>query len=256
MKQLQHRVTVTAQQSLSPCYRRLVLDAPSVAARLKPGQFVNIRVTDGLEPVFRRPFSVYRAQNDSIEIFYDVVGTGTAKMAVLTPGDPLDILGPLGRPFTPPGPAVKRIVMIAGGIGVAPFLALTDAWREKGLEMTLLYGGRGQDQMFDMSAFEDNGCCVLLSTEDGSAGVKGRVSELFEKIPAGSDVLVLTCGPRPMMKAVQEFCAARGLDGECSCEEVMACGIGACLGCVIATTAGYKTVCHDGPVFGLHEVVF
>ncbi len=107
-----------------------------------------------------------------------------------------------------------------------------------------------------MNEFKKNGVQVFTATDDGSVGVKGRVSELFSKIDPVSSTMIYTCGPRPMMAAVQAFAKTHDLMGEASCEEVMACGLGACLGCSIPTTKGYQTVCHDGPVFDLDELVF
>jgi len=169
--------------------------------------------------------------------------------------------------------------MVAGGVGVAPFLILTDrlkklrvrqfsraklarsrhaeAWRTKSQELILLYGGRSKEFTFPMTDFKKNGCKVYVSTDDGSFGVRGRVSELFSRInPDPKTTYLYACGPRPMMKSVQDFAKKYDLKGQVSCEEVMACGLGACLGCVISTKSGYKTVCHDGPVFNLNEIIF
>ena len=108
-----------------------------------------------------------------------------------------------------------------------------------------------------MKEFKDNGCKVYVATDDGSVGAKGRVSELFSKIKLNSkSTMIYTCGPHPMMKAVQEFAKHNHLQGQAACEEVMACALGACLGCSIPTTKGFKTVCYDGLVFNLNEVIF
>ena len=123
-------------------------------------------------------------------------------------------------------------------------------------EKILLYGGRAKAHTFPMGEFKKNGVKVFTATDDGSVGVKGRVSALFNKIAISPSTMIYTCGPRPMMAAVQVFVKTHGLQGEASCEEVMACGLGACLGCSIPTTKGYQTVCHDGPVFDIKELVF
>jgi len=247
---------VVKNTKLSKRFYHLMIDAPQIVRKTKPGQFVHIRVRDGLEPLFRRPFSVFRAQK-YLEIFYEPVGKGTEIMSSLKKGDALDVLGPLGNAFTLPGKGIKQVVMIAGGIGVAPFMMLSDLLKtKKNLSLTLLYGGRDKDCVFSMSAFKKNGCAVHVATDDGSAGVKGRVSKLFDRISKDASTFVYTCGPKPMMAAVQKFAEKNGLNGEAACEEVMACGLGACLGCAIATRSGYKTVCHDGPVFDLNEVIF
>ncbi len=232
------------------------IDAPSIAKITGPGQFVHIRVAQGLEPFFRRPFSVYRS-NEYVEIFYDVVGKGTNILASKKQGDELDVMGPLGTPFTKPPKGMKNIVMIAGGVGAAPFQCLTDKWKDKGYKFILLYGGRTREHTFSMKGFKDNGCSIFIATDDGSVGEKGRVSVLFDRIKTGpADTFIYTCGPRPMIASVQKWASSKGFKGQASLEEVMACGLGACLGCATKTINGYKTVCHDGPVFDLHDVLF
>ena len=257
MNTIQNKFKVVSNQKLCPQFYRLCLDAGSLAKKIRPGQFIHIRVDDGLEPFFRRPFSVYRAKKE-IEIFYEVVGPGTAVLARKKKGDILDVLGPLGNVFQLPPDGTKQAVMIGGGIGVAPFLILSDALRKnKKLELILLYGGRTKGHVYPMKEFKQNGCAVYVSTDDGSVGVKGRVSKLFSKINADPQTTFLyTCGPNPMMAAVQEFAREHHIRGQAACEEVMACALGACLGCSIKTTSGYKTVCYDGPIFDLQEVIF
>jgi dihydroorotate dehydrogenase electron transfer subunit len=256
MKKIQHTLKILSNQKLGAKYFQLVLDAKELAPRIQPGQFIHIKVADGFEPLFRRPFSVFRAKNGRVEIFYDPIGRGTRILAAKEKGETVDVLGPLGKPFTFPGKEIKQVVFIAGGIGVAPFLIFTDALKSHKAEKILLYGGRSKEHTFPMPEFKKAGVKTFVATEDGSLGVKGRVSELFSKItkdPAAT--MIYTCGPRAMMAAVQQFAKEAGLKGEASMEEVMACGLGACLGCSIRTTKGYRTVCHDGPVFSLDELV-
>jgi len=257
MEKIQNKYKVVVNESLCPQYWRMVFDAPKLAAAVKPGQFVHIRTDEeGLQPFFRRPFSVYRAQK-YVEIFYAVVGRGTKLLARKVKGDSLDVLGPLGTPFVDPPEGIKQVVMIAGGIGVAPMLILSDVLKKKKCELILLYGARSREFVYPMKEFKDSGVKVLIATEDGSVGVKGRVSVLFDKIEKNpGKTFIYTCGPNPMLKAVQAFAAKHGLLGQVACEEIMACGLGACLGCAIETKNGYKTVCHDGPAFNLDEVIF
>lgn len=253
---IQNIVKVVANEKLSPRFSLLKLDAKSLINRIKPGQFIHIRVSDTLTPFFRRPFSVYRARK-YIEIFYEAVGPGTEILSAKKKGDTLDILGPLGKEFSMPPKGTKQVVMVAGGIGVAPFLILSDKLKNKGYEMILLYGGRTRGHVYGFEDFKKNGCKVFIATDDGSVGVKGRVSKLFLRI--GKDpktTFIYTCGPASMMAALQEFAKKNKMKGEAACEEVMACALGACLGCSIRTTQGYKTVCYDGPVFDLNEVIF
>ncbi len=259
MHKIQGQYKIVMNQKVCPQFYRLSLEAKPIQKSVQPGQFIHIRITDGLSPFFRRPFSVFRSQK-YLEILYQPVGKGTQILSEKTQGKFLDVLGPLGTPFNLPPKGIKQIVMIAGGVGVAPFLILTDRLKKlkaKGQELILLYGGRSKEFTFPMTDFKKNGCRVYVSTDDGSFGVRGRVSELFSKIkPDSKTTYLYTCGPRPMMKSVQDFAKKYDLEGQASCEEVMACGLGACLGCVILTKSGYKTVCHDGPVFNLNEIIF
>lgn len=256
MEKIQNKFKVVENKKLCPRFFRLSLDAKPILKKVQPGQFIHIHVQDALEPFFRRPFSVYRAQKH-VEIFYEAIGPGTKILSEKKKGDELDILGPLGQPFKLPPAGTRTVVMIAGGIGVAPFLILSDSLKKKGYALILLYGGRTKGHTFNMKDFTKNGCKVFVATDDGSVGVKGRVSQLFSKIPLDPKTTYLyTCGPNPMMAAVQEFARKNHLAGQACCEEVMACALGACLGCSIETTSGYKTVCYDGPVFDLQEVVF
>jgi dihydroorotate dehydrogenase electron transfer subunit len=252
---IQNIFTVVSNEKLCPRFYRLCIDAGSLTKKIQPGQFVHIRVKDGLEPFFRRPFSVYRAQK-YIEVFYEPVGRGTSLMTSYKKGDPIDVLGPLGTPFSLPPKGIKQVVMIGGGIGVAPFLILSDVLKKK-YELILLYGGRTKGHVYPMKEFKQNGCKVYVATDDGSIGKKGRVSELFDKINCDPKTTYLyTCGPHAMMHAVQDFAKRHYLQGQAACEQLMACALGACLGCSIKTTKGYKTVCYDGPAFDLGEVVF
>lgn len=256
MSSLQGMYKVVSNKKLCPKFYCLAFDAPNVAKKTIPGQFVHIRTNEGFEPFFRRPFSVYRAQK-YVEIFYEVVGPGTKLLSQKKKGDSIDVLGPVGTPFTMPSKDIKQAVMIGGGIGIAPFLALSDVLKKKKVEMIVLYGGRSKEHVYPMKEFKENGCKVFISTDDGSIGVKGRVSELFSKIDCNpKTTMIYTCGPHAMMEAVQKFAKQNHLKGEAACEEVMACALGACLGCSIKTTSGYKTVCYEGPVFDLQEVIF
>jgi len=256
MASIQNTYKVVTNEKLCPRFYRLCIDAKPLAVKTRPGQFIHIRPTEGLEPFFRRPFSVYRAKKH-VEVFYEVLGPGTRLMAQKKKGDQLDVLGPLGTPFALPPPAIKHVVMVAGGIGVAPFLILSDALKKKKVDLLLLYGGRTKGHVYPMKEFKENGCKVYVATDDGSVGVKGRVSELFGKIKTDpAKTMIYTCGPSPMMASVQKFAREKKIAGQAACEEVMACALGACLGCSIKTTFGYKTVCYDGPVFDLQEVIF
>jgi len=257
MEKIQNIYKVLVNEKLCPQYWHMVFDAPDLAREVKPGQFVHIRTdAQGLQPFFRRPFSVYRAQK-YVEIFYDVIGPGTRLLSLKKKGDTIDVLGPLGTPFVMPPEETKQVVMIAGGIGVAPMLILSDVLKRKKYNLVLLYGSRDRGHVYPMQEFKDNGVKVHIATDDGSVGAKGRVSALFDKIEKNPvQTFIYTCGPHPMMKAVQAFAGENRLLGQAASEEIMACGLGACLGCSIETKSGFKTVCHDGPAFNLDEIIF
>lgn len=261
MAKIQGVYNIVANEKICPKFYRLSLDAPSVVQEARPGQFIHIRVADGLQPFFRRPFSIHKARK-YIEIFYEAVGSGTKILSSKKKGDSLDVLGPLGTPFQMPPVGTKQVVMIAGGVGVAPFLMLSDVlcrerFKTVPCEIILFYGGRTRGHVFNMNEFKKNGCKVFIATDDGSVGVHGRVSRLFSKIDTDpKTTFIYTCGPRPMMASVQEFARRHGIRGQCSCEETMACGLGACLGCSTPTAQGFKTVCCDGPAFDLDEIIF
>jgi dihydroorotate dehydrogenase electron transfer subunit len=249
----QKKYQVISNKKICPQFFRLRLDAPSLLSQIQPGQFIHLRMSEGLKPFFRRPFSVFRAK-ESLDLLCEVVGPGTKLLSLKKKGDWLDCVGPLGTPFKLPGPKIQQVVMVAGGIGVAPFLCLTDQLKDKGFELLLLYGGRTKDHVFSFKEFKENGCKVYISTDDGQRGVRGRVSELFSKMQLSPKTFVYTCGPRPMIESVRQFTVMHQLQGQASLEEVMACGVGTCLGCSIKTRLGYKTVCHDGPVFDLNDL--
>lgn len=254
---IQNVYKVVANEKLCPQFWRLSFEAPQLAQEVKPGQFVHIRTNEGFEPFFRRPFSVYRAYQNKVEIFYEVVGPGTKLLSQKEKGDLVDVLGPLGTPFVLPSESIKQVVMVAGGIGIAPMLVLSDILKKRKLELVLLYGGRTRAHVYPMTEFKENGVKIHVATDDGSIGYKGRVSGLFDKINLNPETTFLyTCGPHPMMKAVQDFAKQYNLKGQAACEETMACALGACLGCSIPTTKGFKTVCYDGPAFNLDEVIF
>ena len=257
MEKIQNKYKVLANEKLSPQYWHMTFDAPDVSREVKPGQFVHIRTDEqGLQPFFRRPFSVYRAQK-YVEIFYDVVGPGTQLLSLKKKGDIVDVLGPLGTPFVMPPDGIKQVVMIAGGIGIAPMLILSDVLKKKKYDLVLLFGSRDRRHVYPMKEFKDNGVKIHIATDDDSVGAKGLVSVLFDKIEKDPGrTFIYTCGPNPMMKAVQAFACAHGILGQAACEEIMACGLGACLGCSIETKSGFKTVCYDGPAFNLDEVIF
>ncbi len=222
---------------------RMVLET-DIAAEVQCGQFVQVQVPGYF---LRRPISVCRVKGNTIVLVYKTVGDGTAAMAAMKPGDKLDLLGPLGNGF----PVLDRDVMlVGGGVGVPPLLETAFRCRQKGYSVSCVLGFNSEADIILKEEFEELGCSVYIATMDGSRGTKGTV---IDAIGANGlePACVLACGPLPMLKAA----AAIARDGYISLESRMACGFGACMGCVVKTPEGGSLrVCRDGPVFRIGEV--
>lgn len=232
------------RESMGDSYHVLTFDVPR-GIRALPGQFTMIRGAEwGDAPLLPRPMS-YLTAGTTPSVLIKVVGEGTQRMARAEPSEPFTLLGPLGTTWRAPG-AGRRPVLVAGGVGIAPLLFLARTFATTGVRPIALYGGRTardlplEDELADVSDMH-------LSTEDGSRGLSGRVTELLAKHLEGSSD-VYTCGPDRMMAAVAKLCAARDIPCEASLETPMACGYGVCLGCPVATTEGtYLYACTQGP---------
>lgn len=219
-----------------------------------PGQFVMVKVSDGEDPLLRRPFSIYslipgRGQARGIELIYKVVGRGTEIMSRWEPGHMVDVIGPLGNGFPEPPPDGK-ILMVAGGIGIASFYMFSK--RHKGA--TLLFGARGRGDTRFLKDFRELGTKIRVATEDGSVGEKGLVTKLVKK-ELSPDTIVYASGPTAMLRAVSELAQKKGARCFVSMERSMACGMGACMGCAVKMKkGGYRMACSEGPVFDSEEI--
>ncbi len=241
------------------CFK-MGLDCSKDFSDAMPGQFVTIHTMNHLDPLLRRPFSIHQLimENSSfkgIEILYKVVGKYTEKFSSMKPGDHINLLGPLGNSFRVPG-NMKRIFMVAGGIGVAPMVFLATHLKEKWtnpLSLQMFLGGRSKHDLLCQDDFLNLGINIEISTDDGSAGQKGLVTRLLEDaVSANPPDLICACGPMPMLKAVVDIAKTNNIDCQISIETIMACGMGACLGCAVEgkdTSDHYRHVCIDGPVF-------
>jgi dihydroorotate dehydrogenase electron transfer subunit len=260
---------VLANTRLSPDYNVLSLDAPDVARDAAPGQFVMIKTSPGLDPLLRRPFSIFeilRHDNGEVRglsLLNKRVGVGTSLLYDARPGDPISCLGPLGRPFVPVDPPAQAW-MVAGGVGLAPFVTLAEALVARGTSMTLFYGGRSAADLYHAEFFERLGARLIVTTEDGSRGTKGRVTgPLAQELTALSSdeaVTLYACGPTPMMRAVADLGQAHGRTTFVSLEPVMGCGMGGCYSCVVRVQrpGGTHLVrsCIEGPVFNASGLVW
>jgi len=241
-------------------YYLVEFSVAEMAADMQPAQFFMIGIP-GAETLLRRPFSVCGIRGtfgdcppEAAQVLYKVVGKGTALLASLKPDAPLRVLGPLGRGFSPPRTPDVRPVIVAGGIGSAPFPALLAALKDGGPRPLMFYGARGEADLPLLDWFRER-AEVVVTTDDGSLGRPGLVTEpLAERLAdsEAADVKVYACGPEPMLKAVARMALEGGLDCELSLEAHMACGFGVCLGCVVPTRkpggTGYDRVCVEGPV--------
>lgn len=219
-----------------------------------PGQFVEVRVDGSPSTMLRRPISVNFVDYAHNELWLLVagVGDGTRRLARLQPGDVLNCVLPLGRGFTMPDAAGRKYLLVGGGVGVAPLLYFGHCLKEQGLDPVFLLGARTEKDLLELDDFSRIGR-VLITTEDGSAGERGFVTghtilqrERFD--------MISTCGPKPMMMNVARYARKANVPCEVSLENMMACGLGACLCCVEKTVKGNLCVCKDGPVFNMNDL--
>lgn len=252
---------------LSPDYNVITLAAPEIAAVTKPGQFVMVKPGHGTDPLLRRPFSVFEIirSGDRIEglsLLSKRIGATTRLLYDAVYGDVISCLGPLGRPYEPVSPPANAW-MVAGGVGLAPFATLAEALRERGTKTTLFYGARTGAELFYLDWFASRGVNVVLSTEDGSTGERGRVTAPLEQAlrQAGGEIMIYACGPEKMLEAVSRVAAKYKTPAQVSVERVMGCGMGGCYSCVIPvreTGGGHHFVrsCLAGPVFTAADLVW
>ncbi len=252
----QTRFPITALHSVAHETWALRFTAADIARQAKPGQFVNILTSDSLEPLLRRPYSVSDVEGDEVGILFSLVGKGTHNLAALAPGREIDVIGPLGNTFSPP-PAACTVVLLAGGIGVAPFPFLVRSLAGSGCRIESFIGARSAERLCTAGLPNPH-----TATDDGSAGWHGTVVDCLgawlPSAPAGP-MMLYACGPTPMLAAVQRFALERNLPCELSLESEMACGIGICQGCPVEHhdhPRKYALVCTDGPCFDARSITF
>ncbi len=263
--------TVIANRRLSADYNLLSLAAPEIAASARPGQFVMIKTSGGQDPLLRRPFSIFEVLRDAagrpsgVSIFNKRVGAGTTLLSRVAAGTRLPLLGPLGRPFEAVDPPAEAWV-IAGGVGLAPFVTLAAALAARQTRTTLFYGARRADELYCVDLFDALGVTIVLATEDGSRGVHGRITVPLARAladrPLGDPVKLYVCGPTLMMRACAQLAEAHGRACDVSLEQVMGCGLGGCYSCVVLArgagggTPHHTRTCIEGPVFDAQRVVW
>ena len=218
-----------------------------------PGQFVQVSVSPSLDPFLMRPFSVHDCSAGTLTLLYRKVGRGTELLARRRPGELLAVTGPLGKGF--PAGKAGRAVVVAGGMGAAPLLYLLRSLRSAGKDVAFFYGAGTAAGLLLQNTYRSLAGEFTAVTEDGSAGEKGLVTHFIRPALAVKQADLYACGPLPMLRAVAALAKEAGADCYLSLEARMACGVGACLGCVIrAADGGWRRVCTDGPVFRAEEV--
>ena len=251
--------TLLSQAPLTGGYLLLRLRAPAIAEAARPGQFVHLRIPSLEATALRRPFSIYRAEADTLSILYKRVGRGTDSLAALPAGSVVSLMGPLGNGF-PAGDTAHEPLLIGGGYGVAPLVFLASRLPRQGV---VLLGGRRAEDVLCTRDFEALGWPVEIATEDGSLGTRGYVTALLDRHLGGAAATpeLFACGPDGMLRTVGTRAIAAGCRAWLSLDHHMVCGIGACLACVqkLRTPEGgtrLARVCRDGPVFEAREIVW
>jgi len=251
---------------LSPDYNVITLAAPEIAAATRPGQFVMVRSSHGSDPLLRRPFSVFEIVRSGgtvtgLSLLSKRIGVTTRLLFDAVEGDVISCLGPLGRPFDAVSPPAEAW-MVAGGVGLAPFATLTEALQERGTATTLFYGARTGGELFHLDWFAARGVRLVLSTEDGSKGERGRVTGPLEQAlrQTSGEIMIYACGPEKMLEAVSHVAGKYKTPAQVSVERVMGCGMGGCYSCVIPVREGsgqhYVRSCLAGPVFTAADLVW
>ncbi|MHB9093443.1 MAG: dihydroorotate dehydrogenase electron transfer subunit [Eubacteriales bacterium] len=258
---------VILNQKVGPEHFLMRVLAPELTKKAKPGQFVHVRCNGVQDPLLRRPISLHGIdyEHGTVSLLYQVVGRGTQLLSEMRVGEEIDIMGPLGKGFSIPD-RVEQVLVIGGGIGVAPLFPLVQALKRYNINQTILLGARSVEYLIGTDQLASLGLKVEAATDDGSHGYKGFVTDLMEKhIKLAKPDYFFACGPNPMLKQLVMVADKFGMAGQISLEERMGCGVGACLACVCKTVAGgkdktvdfeYRKVCTEGPVFKANEVIF
>ena len=248
-------LTVKSVENVGGRHSLIKLTDEQPLPEMVPGQFVEVRVDNSPSTFLRRPISINFVDREANELWLLVaaIGEGTRHIVNVAPGEKLNCVMPLGNGFTMPQSAEQRVLLVGGGVGVAPLLYMGAEMKRKGIEPTFLLGARSAKDLLEIDLFRKYGR-VCVTTEDGSEGERGFVtnhSVLGEKFD-----MIATCGPKPMMVAVARYAYKAEVECEASLENMMACGLGACLCCVEKTTEGNLCVCKEGPVLNIKKLLW
>lgn len=243
-------------------YHRLWISLSQSIGPIIPGQFAMLSIEENKDIILPRPFSIHnfdKGEDASQLVFlFKVVGKVTELLAKLSIGSPLNVLAPLGKGF-PDTPAGYKTVLIAGGMGIAPLFPFIVRLRRLSSPLHLFYGAKSQKDLICLpELLKVEGITITIATEDGTSGKKGVVTKLLKHKEDKRDArtAIYACGPEPMLKAVADFATERNMPCWISLERWMACGVGACLSCVVRTTEGYRCSCRDGPIFESKDIIW
>ncbi|MBP5630440.1 MAG: dihydroorotate dehydrogenase electron transfer subunit [Bacteroidaceae bacterium] len=246
---------VTSVEQLSERYLLLTATNPAgPLPEMKPGQFAQLRIDESKETFLRRPISLHHVDNERNEVSFLIqkVGRGTASLWEKRPGSTLNAILPLGKGFTMPKSLEQKFLLVGGGVGIAPLLFMGEALQKMGAKPTFLLGARSKSDLLLLDRYRACGT-VYVTTEDGSEGEKGFVTQHSVLRDEKFDFIAV-CGPKPMMMAMASYAKQAGTTCEVSLENMMACGLGACLCCVEETKDGNVCVCKEGPVFNIEKL--
>lgn len=256
MKKYVLNLRLVSSERINDKYVLLKLTDETPLPEILPGQFVEVRVDGSTSTFLRRPISVNFVdyENNLLWLLVATIGDGTRQLGCLKQGDVVNCVVPLGNGFTMPASGDAKVLLVGGGVGVAPLLYFGKKLKDAGLEPTFLLGARSAKDLLMLDEFKKYGR-VYVTTEDGTAGEKGFVTQ-HSLLQHESFTQISTCGPKPMMVAVARFAQQADVYCEASLENMMACGLGACLCCVEKTTEGNLCVCKEGPVFDVKRLTW
>jgi len=243
--------SIISNSEVMPGVYLIWLESPQIASIAQPGQFIMVRCGEDAEHPLRRPFSIHRLDNNKLAFLFTVVGKGTHWLAQCRAGNNIDLLGPLGNGYSIQ-PGSHNLLLLAGGIGIAPLCFLAEKALEQGCSVTLLHGARIRSHLYHEHLLPP-GLEFIFFTEDGSVGRKGMITDFLPDFVGWADQ-IFACGPTSMYHTIatqkQQF---RGKPAQISLEVRMGCGLGVCYGCTVKTKNGLKQVCKDGPIFNLDD---
>jgi len=259
---VESNVQIVSNERDTDLYFRLALRAPEIARATQPGQFLHMRIPTLREALLRRPFSIFQAAGDTVSVLYKTVGKGTDVLSRMPPGAEVSVIGPLGHGFTVPQAGGETPLLVAGGYGMAAFYLLAERSPQKGI---VFVGGKRAQDILCEKEFRALGWDVRVTTEDGSRGEKGIVTQpLFAELRNPQSAIrnykLFACGPTAMLKAVARLAEEFSVPAEVSTDEHMCCGMGVCLTCVIPVKTAdgweYQRTCTEGPVFDSRVVLW